>query len=358
MKIPGLSLLLVSLLISCQQSPSTERYSVKGLARNMPDSTSVILYQDMDTILDSTIVLNEQFQFTGTIERPQRVMLKIISTRDSRMFWLENKEIDIVGEKGKMRNSTVSGSHTQEEAELLLTRKNALYHKMDSITQLVTDSNRDSLFVIYDQMIVEEVNINQQFIQDFPDSYESLVILNNSKERLGAEVSSQLLSLMNPEFQTTEEGKAITRFTEVYQNPQVGEQYVDFEQTNPQGQSIRFSDVKGKYTLLEFWSSTCGPCRAFNPELVQEYERYKEKGFVVLGVSLDSQKKNWIQAIEKDGLPWENVSDLKGVDNQVAMIYGVSDIPDNFLIDDKGTIIARYITGNQLKEKLEGLFAD
>ncbi|HTO34757.1 MAG TPA: TlpA disulfide reductase family protein [Flavobacterium sp.] len=114
--------------------------------------------------------------------------------------------------------------------------------------------------------------------------------------------------------------------------------------------------MKGKYTLLEFWASWCGPCRSFNPELMEQYELYKEEGFEILSVSLDTDKEKWEKAIQKDGLTWPNVSDLRGENNEAAMIYGVRDIPDNFLIDENGIIIARFIRGESLKNKLKELF--
>ncbi|WP_082794000.1 peroxiredoxin family protein [Roseivirga seohaensis] len=124
-------------------------------------------------------------------------------------------------------------------------------------------------------------------------------------------------------------------------------------QANVDGQTIQLSELKGKYTLIEFWASWCGPCRAFNPELV---ELYNDQGFEILGVSLDSNKEKWEKAIEKDGLTWPNVSDLKGDNNEAAMIYGVRDIPDNFLIDENGIIIDRFIRGEKLQMRLKQLF--
>lgn len=358
MKNIGRIILAFAILISCQKNHTTDGYLVNGVARNIPDSTTILMYVDTNTILDSTMIINEKFQFKGKIERPTRVMLMIESTRDRRMFWLENHKIDITGDKGNLINSEIAGSKTQKEAELLLSRKDSIFKEMNRIEEMVTDNNRDSLFVIYNQMIDEEVEINKNFIEDYPDSYESITILTNSKEKLGPVETGRLLSLMNKELQATDEGKSITHFIELNKSPQVGEKYVDFEQPNINGQPIRFSEVKGRYTLLEFWSSYCGPCRAENPELVKEYERYKDKGFVIFGVSLDVKKGNWIKAIEKDGLTWENVSDLKGYDNEAAMIYGVRDLPDNFLIDENGIIIARYIRGDNLKKKLKELFEE
>jgi thiol-disulfide isomerase/thioredoxin len=323
----------------------------------MPDSTKVVMYLDMDSILDSTIVLNERFQFKGDVKRPTRVVLRIESTGDGRMFWLENKTIHITGEKGDFYNSKITGSETQVEAELLLERQDSIRTEMKMLGDVLTESNMDSLFAINEEMLDVAAGITKGFIKDYPDSYESLTALEGfAMRRLGAVETGKVFSLLNKELQTTEEGKAIAKFIEVNKNPKVGENYVDFEMADAQGLPIRLSDMLGKYTLLEFWASWCGPCRAFNPELVEEYNKYQNKGFVILNVSLDTDKEKWLKAIEKDGMEWHNVSDLKGFNNQAALIYGVDAIPENFLIDEKGTIIARYLRGDNLKEKLKELF--
>lgn len=297
----------------------------------MPDSTSVVIYLDMDTILDSTIVTDEKFHFEGNVNRPRMVRSWIESSREGRMFWLEDGKIDITGEKGSMANSKIEGSKTQKDAELLLSRKDSLFKEMESLRDMITDKNRDSLFIVHEQMIDHEIVINKKFIRDYPNSYESLTVLyDGSMQRLGPSETAKLFSLMNDELHSTEEGKTIADFIKLPDVPKIGEKYVDFEQKNSEGQLMKFSELTGRYTLLEFWASWCGPCRSSNPELIKDYEKYKGKGFTIVGVSLDTNKEKWLKAIEKDSLTWENFSDLKGFHSEPAMLYGVTAIPENF----------------------------
>lgn len=128
---------------------------------------------------------------------------------------------------------------------------------------------------------------------------------------------------------------------------------------NPDGKILKLSDLRGKYVLIDFWASWCGPCRKENPNVVRLYQQYHEKGFEVFSVSLDKDKNSWIKAIEKDNLLWPNhVSDLKYWSSQGAKIYGVSSIPSTFLIDKEGRIIGKNLRGSELANKLESLFAN
>jgi peroxiredoxin len=132
----------------------------------------------------------------------------------------------------------------------------------------------------------------------------------------------------------------------------------DFSQKTPEGKLMSLSDLRGKVVLVDFWASWCGPCRRENPNVIKVYEKYKDKGFDVLGVSLDRSKAPWMKAIKKDKLPWNQISDLKGWQNEVAQLYSVRTIPQTILLDRKGRILAKNLRGADLEAKLAEIFND
>jgi peroxiredoxin len=137
----------------------------------------------------------------------------------------------------------------------------------------------------------------------------------------------------------------------------IGSKAPDFSQTDAGGKLISLSSLKGKYILIDFWASWCAPCRAENPNVVKVYHKYKDKGLVIIGVSLDGKttKSAWLSAIKKDGLPWTEVSDLKGFDNEAAKLYGIHAIPQNFLLKANGVVIGKNLRGDELQKKIASL---
>lgn len=147
-------------------------------------------------------------------------------------------------------------------------------------------------------------------------------------------------------------GKKIKDLADIAKKTAVGVAAPEFTQVDATGKAISLSSFKGRYVLIDFWASWCGPCRGENPNVVKVYKKFHPKGFDILGVSLDDDKGKWTEAIKHDGLDWTQVSDLHGWKNSVAVLYGVQAIPTNFLVDKDGKIIAKGLRGDILESKL------
>lgn len=198
----------------------------------------------------------------------------------------------------------------------------------------------------------ERLQKDLEFANNHPNSLHAAYLLSVYSSTWGKKKSKELFDNFSDKNKNSDYGKRISKFIELNQSLEIGDQYIDLEIPNTNGEMRRLSEVEGELVLLEFWASNCGPCRQENPNLVKTYNEFKDKGFEIFAVSEDIQKKKWLEAIEEDHLPWLQVSELKG-NNTASMIYGVNGIPDNFLIDNNGIIVGRNLRGEKLNDKLK-----
>lgn len=214
----------------------------------------------------------------------------------------------------------------------------------------------------YNEAFSEELDsLNKAFVENNPDSYIALRLfrgkMNLESDLSGAESQYNKFS---SEVKASDLGKDIGEEINWHKKTGIGQMALDFTQQDVNDKPVKLSDFRGKYVLLDFWASWCVPCRKENPNIVREYETYKDKNFTVLGVSLDDLegKQAWLDAIAKDGLNWTQLSDLQGFKNAVAQMYNVTSVPSNWLIDPTGKIIARNLRGKALGEKLAEVLGD
>ena len=318
-------LILTGVISSSAYSQGIKKgYKLTGQLSGFADSTLIFLGDN-----DSTFIINNQFQFGGSSDQSaKQIVLHTKGFSDYKFLWLENSSMTFKAEKGKFREATILGSKTQHEQDQL-----------------------DLNIKIKGNEKVEDIS----FIRKHPNSIISAETLSVYASTWGKDTASLLYNKLSSNIKNTSYGKNIFEFITLNRNVKVGDKYVDFTEPNIQGKNVSLSDFKGKIVLLEFWGSWCGPCRAGNPELVRIYNEFKNNDFEILGVASDEKKEFWIEAVKKDSLTWQNVSDLKGDKNKAALIYGVSYYPTNFLIDGNGIIVAKDLRGEALRDKLQEL---
>lgn len=326
-----LSFLLLILSFSCFSQNKTE-FSLHGKTKDIPDGT-VLLLQNMLTnkFIDSVVVKNNTFLFQTKISSfPIQVVLFDRSS-SAKMIWLENNKMTFNSIATSFKEAVISGSKTDS----LVTKLRKGYRTLKS----------------YEEIVKSEM----KFVQNNPNNIASAYTLSVMATVFGKEKSTELFSNMSKENQESEYGKKIASLIldlNDLKPAEIGEKYRDFSMKNQNDEEKKLSDFNGKIVLLEFWASWCMPCRQENPNLVNTYNKFKANGFEIFAVSLDDNKENWLKAIQKDGLNWEQVSDLKGRNNKAALLYRVNAIPQNVLIDKNGVIIERNLRGESLDKKL------
>jgi peroxiredoxin len=319
------------LIIACSTKPNNE-FQLEGITEDIENGTVLYLENTLaETVIDSAVVQNNAFHFETKLSRsPLQVILRTKDFSKYRFLWLENKPMTFDASNSDFRNALVTGS----------SEENLSYKLSEETDTLPLD---------------ERIRKEQQFVGQHPNSIHSAYVLSVYSTTWGREKTKELYDNLSLENKQTDYGKKIANYIRLNKNPKIGESYVDFEMEGPNGEIRRLSEFEGKLVLLEFWSSGCLPCRKENPNLVKTYEKYNPKGFEIFAVSQDTKKESWLKAIEKDGLPWAQVSDLKGQGNAASLIYGIRYIPDNFLINQNGIIIERDIRGESLNAKLDEL---
>lgn len=324
---------------------------------------------------DSAVLVNGVFKFEGHIDCPttSRLILDYDGKGMESAARQGHTYLLYIG-KGKNVVSSVDSLHRLQTDDSPINEKYNIYNDYiggsmqelsarmgEKFTQAGPDMQKDKNFMKkmndeFHQLIVERWQKQIQYIRQYPESFFSLAALSeNQISEKELPLLDSLFRSLTPEWQNCSAGKSYEARLTAMRNTAIGNIAPDFTQNDTSNRTIKLSDFRGKYLLLDFWASWCGPCRAENPYMTRAYDAYKNKNFEILGVSLDGKNthKAWIEAIRKDGVTWPQVSDLNSWDNQAALLYGIRAIPQNYLLDPQGKIIAKNLRGEELLIKLK-----
>lgn len=357
-----------------------ETYRIEANVDELKDNSKVFLVYKVDDqqLTDSTFTENGRFSFEGTLTYPVLAQLflnhnpyvesdKNNAQLDALNFYLEPVAMEM-NAKDSLKNINISGSPTNDHYAILRDMQAETNRKFDALSEEASALPPEKLndTTIYNALLRRELDIMNEtyevqldFANKYPESYMSLICLSYIAPQPGFYDRVKTTYEKLPEkLRKSPLGQDVLVLLASRDKTQIGQIAPDFEQQTPEGNTVKIADFRGKYLLLDFWASWCGPCRTENPNLVEAYHQYKGEGFEILGVSMDNpgQREAWLKAIGSDGLTWTQVSDLRGWKNKAAMLYGITAIPANFLLDPDGKIIATNLRGQALTDKLDIIF--
>ncbi|MEM1257713.1 MAG: TlpA disulfide reductase family protein [Bacteroidota bacterium] len=365
-----IALALAAFLSACNSSP--EGYVLTGELRGEIENGTKVFLKTTDSLrramveLDTAVVENGQFIFSGTTNKPQLNYIFIDGIRGNAPVILENGEITFKAQKDSLSYVELKGTLQNNLFMDYLEESRTLSSMSRSMNEEFRKANapgtKDSAII---QSLREEYLELQErgktfeldFVKENPNALISALILEKvlSTKTLPVDEASALYESLTPEIKESRPGKRLSELLKAAKATSIGVKAPEFSGPNPEGNQLALSDVKGKVTLIDFWAAWCKPCRMENPNIVSVYNKYKDKGLNVVGVSLDRKKEDWLGAIVSDGLEWNHVSHLRYFQGPIAQLYNVNAIPAAFLLDENGVIIAKDLRGPALEQKVAEL---
>ena len=372
--------LLITNLAFAQLKEEKNVVIFRGTADTIYNGSTLVLYNKAVAAHDSVQVNHGKFEITVPYKGPTRYMFyskfelkKKGGYSPYGILISEPGIIQINANMETLSNSVVKNAPENERYMAFTKEGNAGRQGIND--KLIAKFGPDVLKNLnqknpqYDEIIRSYKELNDEnnkleverlktFIKLHNNSFASVYLLNNLAGNISIVNAQALYNLLGQKYKETSYGKNIASTIEAMKITAVGKIAPDFEQADTAGKMIKLSSLRGQYVLLDFWASWCIPCREENPNVVKAYNKFHNKGFTVLGVSLDQPGKReaWLNAIKQDGLTWTNVSDLKFWNNEVVKLYGVQAVPQNFLLDKEGKIIAINVKGEELNAKLTEIF--
>ncbi len=366
-----LTLSILFTLLSCNSDE--KGYVINAITDGVDDGKLVTIktFTDNKPVdVDTTRVSNGAFTFSGVIENPDIHVMSVEGLRGGLPFILENKKLDFTIYKDSFNLSKIVGSKANDDARSYMQSSSTFRKENEALRNqfMGARKNNDTAFInSYKDKMKELGEKNKTFNIDYVKNNTSslfpvllLESLLNSKIIPLKEVQ-EVFDGYPKDLQESLCGKRIKERIDSALATAEGSVAPDFTAPTPDGKEITLSEIKGKATIVDFWAAWCGPCRKENPNVVKVYEKYHDKGLEIIGVSLDGTprqkdaKKAWLDAIEKDGLTWHQVSNLNYFNGPVAKQYNIRSIPATFILDSEGKIVAKNLRGPDLEKKIAEL---
>ena len=344
------------------EANKTEGFVINGNVQGLGNEDVNLIDARTGQLVQKTTAREGVFTFKGSVPAPGPYVVVFGKIKDdpktqqSLFFFLENAPVKVSGSKSDLKNLKVEGSLSQKDFAVFQQTFAPVFNNLNKVVTQINNApeeKKQALMKQYTDALQRLQSEMEKFITARRSSYVSLYVVSATMQAAEsvADVEKRY-NLLSENLRNSSWGKEIAAYISTAKVGAVGTEAIDFTQNDVNDKPVALSSFRGKYVLVDFWASWCRPCRMENPNVVKVYNKFKDKNFTVLGVSLDQQKDSWVQAIAKDKLTWTHVSDLQFWNNAAAQLYHVQSIPQNFLIDPSGKIVAKDLRGEELEKKL------
>ncbi len=360
-KLSILGLGTLAIMCACNSKPSTE-YTINGTT-DLADGEMVRMMYNVSadsTVKDSCVVANGAFTFTGSIEQPKQGYIyageMTYGNNKMRQLMVEPGTITVALNGDDYKAAEITGSPLTAQMDSLNTIVNGVYEQMMPLREQFMAAQGDSVATAelekkYDALIDQMKTAQKDFVKNHPGSYYTPIVFSQLMSDMNLDELKEAYNAWTPEVQAA--APQVAKYITALENIQPGSKAPEIIGMDQDGNQIMLADYKGHVVLLDFWATWCGPCRASLPHVKEIYEKYADKGLVVMAVSLDHSEEPWKDYIANSGMGMEKYANIydKPVGN--ADNYAIQYIPSKFIIDAEGNMVGRFDDGNALEAKLE-----